>query len=160
MSALVMLTLTGFSTTGGKSKSGGSKSSGGGGGGCSSSKQDHDSSSSSGGYNTRPTNAAPTPTATGSSAAPLKDGVARVVSCASAKQPYAVVEVRNPNRSSADFTVGVEFREASGWNLDVGTDTIRVPGRQTKTVQLPLDSTHLTTLDRCVLTQDRPDAVA
>lgn len=152
-----MLTLTGFSTTGGKSKSGGSKS-GGGGGGCSSSKQDHDSSSATGGYNTRPTNAAPTPTATGGSSGPLKDGVARVLACASAEQPYALIEVRNPNRAKTAFSVTVHFEDARGEDVDVMTESLTVPGSGTKAVQVPFDVQYADDLVRCVLSDTEPEA--
>ena len=92
VSALVVLTLTGFST--GRSSGG----SGDGGGGCSSSSQNHDSSSShrdddddydagSGG----------TGGSGGNASTSLRDATVELVTCASQKTPYATVEVTNPN---------------------------------------------------------------
>lgn len=142
--AMVVLTLTGFSSGRHHSSRHGS----GGGGGCSSSSQDHDSSSSTtgggsygsgsddgsyggsygdsdddsygDGYGSSSSGGSsytrrPTHRATSSGTAqPLEDGSARLVSCATDKRPYATVEVTNPNNRKADFQARVTFYDVEG----------------------------------------------
>ncbi|MET7428187.1 hypothetical protein ABZT16_04190 [Streptomyces flaveolus] len=161
---LVVLSLTGFSS--GRHHGSRGHGGGGGGGGCSSSHQDHDGSSSSSGGSShrdddgygsstgggsyrrthRPTS---TPSGSGSST-PLKDGTARLVACASTGKPYATVEVTNPNRRKATFTVEVLFLPESPPAIDSARTEVSVPARGTRTVRLPFEQkAHLDLLDHC-----------
>ncbi|MFJ4951340.1 hypothetical protein [Streptomyces sp. NPDC088760] len=175
---LVVLSLTGFSS----GRHHGSRGSGGG-GGCSSSHQDHDSSSSTsgggsygssggssygsdddygstggtgGGSYRRSHRSTSTPSGSGSSA-PLKDGTARLVGCATAKKPYATVEVTNPNDRKAAFTVEVLFLPESPPAIDSGRTEVSVPARGTKTVRVPFtQKAHLDLLDHCEVDETAP----
>lgn len=154
--ALVVLTLTGFST--GRHHSSRHRSgSSGGGGGCSSSSQDHDSSSSStsggtsGGssYTHRPTyRSTPTSTASGSGGDSLLDGTAKLVSCATAKKQYATVEVTNPNDRKAAFSVDVTFKDAQDNEVDFNYEDVKVPANGKATVRVPVLGTS-TPVDHC-----------
>ncbi|MEU6386262.1 hypothetical protein ABZ847_22230 [Streptomyces bauhiniae] len=146
VSGMVVLALTGFSSSRGH----GSRSHHSSGGGCSNSSQDHDSSSHSGSggsygtstpdrdddsnsgagtYRSRPTSrSSPTPTAR-----PLKDGIAVLNHCADTDDPYTTVEVRNPNTRDASFTVKVSFKDASGFTMASTTDQVSVPAKGTAT---------------------------
>ena len=166
----VVLSLTGFSTGRHHSRHGS-----GGGGGCSSSHQDHDSSSSSstsggsaygddygssgtsttgstsGGYHTRrPTHrATATPSGSGSDTA-LQDGEAKLISCATAKRPYATVEVSNPNGRKATFTVDVLFMADADSAIDSDYLHVTVPAKGKKTVKAPFSEVdHFDLLDHC-----------
>ncbi|POX65488.1 hypothetical protein C3492_01275 [Streptomyces sp. Ru62] len=165
---LVVLSLTGFSS----GRHHGSRGHGGGGGGCSSSHQDHDGSSSTSGGSSyrdddgyggtgggsyrrthRPTS---TPSGNGSST-PLKDGTARLVACASTGKPYATVEVTNPNRRKATFTVEVLFLPESPPAIDSARTEVSVPARGTRTVRLPFgQNAHLDLLDHCEVDDTAP----
>lgn len=142
VSGVVVLALTGFSSS--RGHGGGSHHSSG--GGCSSSSQDHDSSSvsgsggsygtstpdrygGSGAYRSRPTTRS-SPTA---SASPLRDGTAVLKHCADAEDPYTTVEVRNPNARDAIFTVRVGFRDENGFKMAETTDQVSVPAKGTAT---------------------------
>ncbi|MEU2051869.1 hypothetical protein [Streptomyces bungoensis] len=166
----VVLSLTGFSTGRHHSRHGGHGS----GGGCSSSRQDHDSSSSStsgagsygdsdddgygssgtsggtGGstYTRRPTHRA-TPTPSGGTAKPLRDGRATLVGCASEKKPYATVEITNPNDRKAGFSTDVSFRDQDDDEVESGHAYVTVPakGSATARVEVPSGSTAL--IDHC-----------
>ncbi|MET8407447.1 hypothetical protein ABZV34_04940 [Streptomyces sp. NPDC005195] len=163
VSAMVVLALTGFSS-GRHHGSRGHHS--GGGGGCSSSSQDHDSSSSStsggggsydssssgadaygsgtsagdsGGatYRSRPTRrSTPTASSTGGTARPLKDGTAVLVHCASTEDPYATVEVRNPNGRDSVLTVKTVFKDDRGSTLLDTSDQVSVPAKGKATVRV------------------------
>ncbi|MEW2284877.1 hypothetical protein [Streptomyces sp. NPDC047841] len=160
---LVVLSLTGFSS----GRHHGSRGHGGGGGGCSSSHQDHDASSSTSGGGSygsdddgygrtgggsyrrthRPTS---TPSGSGGSSTPLKDGTARLVACASAGKPYATVEVANPNGRKATFAVEVLFLPETPPAIDSGRAKVSVPARGTRTVRVPFTrKAHLDLLDHC-----------
>ncbi|MGW3629239.1 hypothetical protein ACWD7F_03600 [Streptomyces sp. NPDC005122] len=161
VSAMVVLALTGFSS-GRHHGSRGHHS--GGGGGCSSSSQDHDSSSSStsggGGsydssssgadaygsgtstgdsagatYGSRPTRRS-TASSTGGTARPLKDGTAVLVHCASTEDPYATVEVRNPNGRDSVLTVKTVFKDDRGSTLLDTSDQVSVPAKGKATVRV------------------------
>jgi hypothetical protein len=152
---LVVLALTGFSSGRGRGGSGS------GGGGCSSSSQDHDSSrtstssggsygssggsygsddddhgSSGGGSYTRRPNYGSTPTSSSGSGSgkALKDGTARLISCATPAAPYATVEVRNPNGRKAAFSVSVTFEDAQGITVVDRYGDVTVPANGTATV--------------------------
>ncbi|MET7678743.1 hypothetical protein [Streptomyces seoulensis] len=146
VSGMVVLALTGFSSSRGH----GSRSHHSSGGGCSNSTQDHDSSSHSGSggsygtstpdrdddsnsgagtYRSRPTSrSSSTPTVR-----PLKDGTAVLKHCADTDDPYTTVEVRNPNTRDASFTVKVSFKDASGFTMATTTDQVSVPAKGTVT---------------------------
>ncbi|MEV7157612.1 hypothetical protein AB0N77_23795 [Streptomyces misionensis] len=161
VSAMVVLALTGFSSGHGHGSHGG--------GGCSSSRQDHDGSStargsgssgsdSSGGGSddsatstststgggsrrARPTST-PTPTASPSHAArPLKDGTAVLVHCANVADPYATVEVRNPNDREAVFMVKMSFKDARGYTIAGTGNEVSVPAKGRTTLRVPAVST-------------------
>ncbi|MEU9925390.1 hypothetical protein AB0H51_29600 [Streptomyces griseoluteus] len=142
VAGVVVLALTGFSSSRGHGSSGHHSS----GGGCSNSSQDHDTSSTSGSggsyrtrtpdrysgsgaYRSRPTTRS-SPTA---SARPLKDGTAVLKHCADADDPYTTVEVSNPNARDAIFTVKVGFKDESGFKMAETTDQVSVPAKSTAT---------------------------
>lgn len=100
-------------------------------GGCSSSSQDHDTSShtttttgGSGSYSSR------------STAASLSPAMAVLLKCATVKQPYATVEVSNPNDTAGTFDVTVTFRDAEGAAAGTRVDLAEVPAKGTATVRV------------------------
>lgn len=133
VSAMVVLALTGFSSghaQGSRDRHGDD------GGGCSNSRQDHDSSSKSPGSgaprprSTRTVTRTSTPTASPSATPrPLKNGTAALVRCASAADPYAVVEVRNPNGRAAVFFVKMTFKNGRGLVVISAGDQVSVPAK-------------------------------
>lgn len=142
VSALVVLALTGFSTSRGHGHGSGH------GGGCSSSSQDHDSSSSSSGgtsgsryhdYDDDDDYTGDDSYGSGgdttSTTMPQQDAVVTLVSCASAEQPYATVELHNPNDRAGTFDLTVTFVDAGGEPVDVQTDQVDVPANDTVTVK-------------------------
>ncbi|MDF3300522.1 hypothetical protein [Streptomyces tropicalis] len=142
VSAAVVLCLTGFTgRSHGHSYSHSRHSSGG--GGCSSSHQDHDTSThrsrgygSSGGYRTPYRNRhTPSSSPTGTT---RQDATARLLRCASAKTPFATVEVANPNSASGTFTVTVGFRDAGDLPLVSRPRQVQVPARGKATVKVPV----------------------
>ncbi|MFD5336859.1 hypothetical protein [Streptomyces hawaiiensis] len=160
---LVVLALTGFSSGRGRGGSHGHGGSGSGGGGCSSSSQDHDSSrsstssggsygsgggsygsddddhgSSGGGSYTRRPNYGSTPTSSSGSGSgkALRDGTAKLISCATPTAPYATVEVRNPNGRKAAFSVSVTFEDARGITVVDRYGDVTVPANGTATVDV------------------------
>ncbi|MBD9735903.1 hypothetical protein IGX29_29705, partial [Streptomyces sp. H28] len=147
VSALVVLTLTGFST--GRHRGG----DGGGGGGCSSSSQNHDSSPKSGGYRDHDdddddydydygsgssgsdsTGGDPTATATST----LTDATVELLSCASKSARHATVRVTNPNLSDGSFTVRVVFENRAGARITTARQQVDVPADDTVTVRVPV----------------------
>ncbi|MFD7811272.1 hypothetical protein ACPCIZ_30500 [Streptomyces cellulosae] len=163
VSALVVLTLTGFSTGRGHGGSSGHHD-GDSGGGCSSSSQNHDSSSggshrdyddddydddygSSGGP--------------GGSEASMSPDAATVtlVECASEQTPYATVEVTNDDTVDGRFSVTVVFKDAAGEELTRGTEEVLVPAGETTTAEVPVDDeTSLPQIDECELDSYAPAA--
>ncbi|CAL9474251.1 hypothetical protein SUDANB21_02914 [Streptomyces sp. enrichment culture] len=167
VSALVVLTLTGFSTGRGHGGSSGHHDGDSGGGGCSSSSQNHDSSSggshrdyddddyddydddygSSGG--------------SGGSEASMSPEAATVtlVECASEQTPYATVEVTNDDTVDGTFSVTVVFKDAAGEELTRGTEEVLVPAGETTTAEVPVDDeTSLPQIDECELDSYAPAA--
>ncbi|MFF7405779.1 hypothetical protein [Streptomyces murinus] len=142
----------------------------GGGGGCSSSHQDHDTSSSSsstsgggsyddtgddsyvsggtaststtgatgGTYRHRPTHDT-TPSAS-SGGSGLQDGRVTLISCASAKKPYATVELTNPNGRKATFGVEVSFQDRDDTELDFNYKDVTVPANGTVRAEIAYDA--------------------
>lgn len=175
---LVVLALTGFSS--GRGRGGSHGHSGGGGGGCSSAGQDHDSSrsstSSGGSYGsggpsggaygsdddddasgggssyTRRPNYGSTPTSSSGSGSgkALKDGTAKLVSCATPTAPYATVEVRNPNGRKAGFSVSVTFEDDRGITVVDRYGDVTVPANGTATVEVRVGGAGLVdSVDHC-----------
>lgn len=164
VSALVVLTLTGFST--GRGHGG---SSGGDGGGCSSSSQNHDSSTSGGGshrdddYDSDPdygdsdsgTGGGGSGPDAGSSSS-LQDGTVKLLSCATKTSPHATVEVTNPNARTATFSVTLHFRDGQGRLIAPVTEDVEVPGADSATVQVGLGGRNAAKVTRCDLTPTAP----
>ncbi|MFJ3232387.1 hypothetical protein [Streptomyces sp. NPDC086787] len=151
VSALVVLSLTGFTSGRGH----GHGHSGGGGGGCSSSGQDHDASSSGGGaykdddhggsgggsgsyrdpYDDTDDYGSGS-SGGGTSAPAFADGTAKLLSCATPKKPYATVEVTNPNGTATRFDVTITFDDARGAEVASASEEAVVPANGRATVQL------------------------
>lgn len=163
---VVVLALTGFSTSshGGKSGKSRSKSSSSG-GGCSNSKKsngsyhdydddDYDSSSSSSGGSAYES-ATPGPTA---SDAP----VVRVVRCAQPKKgkrkavTFSTVEIRSTASVEQTYEVDVTFQDAKGLTVDTGEATVDLTYGETETVTVKMDSPRLVSrVKRCVVTAEQ-----
>ncbi|MFG2315946.1 hypothetical protein [Streptomyces tendae] len=159
VSALVVLGLTGFST--GRHGHGGDGS----GGGCSSSGQDHDSSSSTSGGG----DAHKDDDTYGSGGSGHHDygddtygddtggggsdgteaATLMLVTCASASQSWATVEVTNPNAAEYTFPVTVLFKDADGTTLTEGSEEVTVPADGVAAVRVPFDGA--TAPDHCAL---------
>lgn len=144
VAALVVLTLTGFST--GRGRGGGD---GGGGGGCSSSSQDHDSSRKSGGGSHRDYddddyddnnygNGSDTggSSSGGSPSSSLRDATVELLSCASKKAPYATVRVTNPNSVDGVFSVVVDFEDRAGRAVASSAQQVAVAADDTATARV------------------------
>ncbi|ANS65950.1 hypothetical protein SLINC_3726 [Streptomyces lincolnensis] len=146
--AMMGLALTGFSTGRGhghKSRSDG------GGGGCSSSSQNHGGSSSyNGSYNGSNSGGTSGGTGTGGSSRTLRDGTARLVSCASDARPYATVAITNPNHRRADFQARVTFYDDKGTTLYYSSSvTVTVPADGTANTRVELAKSLATSVARC-----------
>ncbi|MBT3154742.1 hypothetical protein HTV45_28380 [Streptomyces sp. CHD11] len=151
VSALVVLTLTGFSAGRGHGGSSGD----GGGGGCSSSGQNHDSSGSGGGshrddddddddYGADDSDYGSDSGGTGdggvSDATSELDARVDLVDCASPETPYATVDVTNQNATAGVFTVTVRFEDATGAEVVTRTRDVAVPGSGTVPVRVDVDA--------------------
>ncbi|CAL9490600.1 hypothetical protein SUDANB176_03239 [Streptomyces sp. enrichment culture] len=160
MSALVVLTLTGFST--GRGHGGGDGD--GGGGGCSSSGQNHDSSSGSGSgshqddddydYDGPGVDGSDSGSGSGSGGnqSSLEAATVELISCATEETPQATVEVTNPNAVEGTFTVTVDFLDTDGVRVTSGDEQIAVPANGTATVQVPVgDSEQVPQITDCDL---------
>ncbi|MFF8944405.1 hypothetical protein ACF1A5_19470 [Streptomyces sp. NPDC014864] len=179
VSALVVLSLTGFSSGRGHGHGHGYHS--GGSGGCSSSSQDHDSSSSttggvskddgtddssggsyggsygSGSHRDRYDTDDDQGGGSGTSTPALRDATARLVSCATPKAPYATVEVTSPNGSDGTFAVTVSFRDAGNDEIVSRTAEAEVPAYGKVTVRVPLPGDdRVARTDHCALDPAAP----
>jgi hypothetical protein len=163
---VVVLALTGFSTSSHGGKSGKSRSSGGSsGGGCSNSKKSNsgyrdyddddydDSSSSSSGGSTYST---PTPGPTASDAPDI-----RVVRCAQPKKgkrravTSSTVEIRSTASLSHTYEVDVTFLDAAGRTVDTGEATVDLDYDETETLTVRMDSPRLASkVRRCQVTAE------
>ncbi|CAM5689556.1 Secreted protein OS=Streptomyces tendae OX=1932 GN=GUR47_27060 PE=4 SV=1 [Streptomyces tendae] len=160
ISALVVLSLTGFST--GRHGHG----HGGDGGGCSSSGQDHDSSSSTSGggaykddddtygsggsgYHDDDTYDDDTGGGSGGGTDAVEAATVTLVVCAKEGQPYATVEVTNPNAAEYTFPVTVLFKDAEGTTLTEGSEEVTVPADGVTPVRVPYDGSAVP--DHCEL---------
>ncbi|WP_405636498.1 hypothetical protein OG543_17440 [Streptomyces sp. NBC_01178] len=157
---VVVLALTGFSTSAGKSRSG---KSGGSGGGCSSSKKsnngyrdtdydDYDDSSSSGSSSSGSSYGTPTPTA---SDAP----VVRVIRCAVPRKgkrravPSSLVELRANEPGSQAYEIDVRFIDAMGRTVDTAETTANLDGGEVRTLTVRMESPgKVTRVKRCEVT--------
>ncbi|KOX03629.1 hypothetical protein [Streptomyces sp. NRRL B-3648] len=141
------------STSGGGSygSSGGSGGSSYGSGGSSyGSDDDYGSTGSTGGGSYRRTHRPTSTPSGGGSGAPLKEGTARLIACATAGKPYATVEVTNPNSRKAAFTVEVLFLPESPPAIDSGRTQVSVAAHGTRTVRVPFtQQAHTDLLDHC-----------
>ena len=168
ISALVVLSLTGFSTGRGHGHGGG----GDGGGGCSSSSQDHDSSSSSsdgdvykdddsygsgtsGGYGYGHSGSdhdddTDSGGSGGDSGGALQAATVELVSCATEDDPYATVEVTNPNNRAYTFAVTVFFKDGGDVTIDDARQETTVPAGTATRVRLAVDAPGRT-VDHCEL---------
>lgn len=116
----------------------------------------YDSGTSTGGsgrgtYRSRDTHR-PTPTASpsGDTAGPMKDGTAALIHCASMDDPYATVEVRNPNGREGLFTVRVSFKDEHGFTLIDTGDQVSVPAKDKATLRVPVaGSGRVDEIDHC-----------
>ncbi|CAM5633041.1 hypothetical protein SALBM311S_12995 [Streptomyces alboniger] len=107
-------------------------------------------SGSGSGYNRRPAyRSTPTSSSTGSGTA-LKDGTAKLVSCATATTPYATVEITNPNKREAEFQAEVTFYDAQGTELLRNSSvTVTVPAKGRANTQVKLGERFLASVDHC-----------
>ncbi|MGW7302541.1 MULTISPECIES: hypothetical protein [unclassified Streptomyces] len=145
MTALVVLSLTGFSS--GRGHGGGDGDSG---GGCSSSSQNHDSSSSRHDDDDDNDTSGSGPGADTGSAGTAQDVKIDLVSCASTEQPYAVVDLTNPNGNPVTVTVVVHFKDAQSSVVDMQTVEEIVPAGETAQVQVDLtDASNAAQVDLC-----------
>ncbi|WP_103541281.1 hypothetical protein [Streptomyces sp. SM1] len=156
VSALVVLTLTGFSAGRGHGGSSGDGGGGGGGGGCSSSSQNHDSSSGSGGGSHRDhgdddhDGTGGSGGDAGSTPPPLRDAVVDLLTCASQKTGYATVEVTNRNTVTGTFTVTVAFEDDDGTRLVSRTQDVTVLAGETATARVRVgEGTYVTRVAGC-----------
>jgi hypothetical protein len=167
ISALVVLSLTGFSTGRGHGHGGGD-----GGGGCSSSSQNHDSSSSSsdddvykdddsygsgtsGGYGYGHSDYdddtdTDSGGSGGGSGSALQAATVELVSCATEDDPYATVEVTNPNDREYTFAVTVFFKDGGDVTIDDARQETTVPAGSATRVRLAVDAPGRT-VDHCEL---------
>ncbi|MFD9503128.1 hypothetical protein [Streptomyces sp. NPDC060035] len=161
---VVVLALTGFSTSssGGKSRSGKSHSSG---GGCSNSKKsngsyrdydDDDYDSSSSGSSGGSTYSTPTPTATATDAPD-----ARVIRCAQPRKgkrkavTTSTVEIRSTVAGSHTYDVDVTFLDASGSIVDTGETTVDLDYDEARTLAVRMDSPRtVSRVKRCLVTAE------
>ncbi|GAA2247522.1 hypothetical protein GCM10010415_02110 [Streptomyces atrovirens] len=155
VSALVVLTLTGFST--GRGHGGGSDD---GGGGCSSSSQDHDSSSGSGGGSYRDHDDDDDTSGSGgdgggSASSSERGALVNLVDCVSEETPYATVEVTNQNTADGVFTVTVRFEDETGAEVLTRSQDVAVPGTGTVPVRVEIGDEDVTRITTC-----EPDMIA
>ncbi|MFJ8858499.1 hypothetical protein ACIRD8_08675 [Streptomyces sp. NPDC102451] len=165
---VVVLALTGFSTSShggksGKSRSGKSSSSG---GGCSNSKKsngsyhdyddDYDSSSSSSSSSGGSTYESATPAATGSESPGL-----RVIRCAQPKKgkrratTASSVEIRSTAAVTHTYEVDVTFVDAKGLTVDTGETDIEVDAGEKQIISVAMDSPRaVSRVARCLVTAE------
>lgn len=156
MAALVVLSLTGFSSGRGHGSS--SSGSGSGGGGCSSSSQDHDSSSSttSGGGTYRDYDDDDDDydydsggSSSGSTSTTQQDAEVELVTCATEDAPYATIEVTNPNDQDGTFYANVTFKDANGDTVDEQGVEVRVSWKSAAQAKVELGDGLVGKVDHC-----------
>lgn len=184
VSALVVLSLTGFTSGRGHGHGYHHSGSGGGGGGCSSSSQDHDdtSSSTSGGGTYKDDDGSSSggsgsyrdsdpyddsddaygsgggSTSPSTSAPALEDATAKLLSCATPKRPYATVEVTNPNADEGTFAVTITFRDARNAEIISRVEEVDVPANDKATAQVDISGydDRAARVDHCDLEEAAP----
>lgn len=72
------------------------------------------------------------------------------MSCATAKKPYATVEVGNPNSRKATFSVDVTFEDAQDNEVDYNYTDVKVPANGKATVRVRFLGSS-TPVDHCVV---------
>ncbi|MFI8001815.1 hypothetical protein [Streptomyces sp. NPDC086010] len=163
---VVVLALTGFSTSSHGGRSGKSRSSGSSGGGCSNSsksnggyhsRDDHDdyddtSSSSSGGSAYE--SATPEPTAS-------EEPALRVVRCAGPRKgrragsTSSSVEIRSTATTEHLYDVVVTFVDAKGLTVDTGKADVEMKAGESRIIQVPMGSPRLASrVKRCLVTAE------
>ncbi|MFF4243878.1 hypothetical protein ACFYY2_05325 [Streptomyces sp. NPDC001822] len=161
---VVVLALTGFSTSSHGGRSGKSRSGGSGGGGCSNSSKsngsyhdydddyDDTSSGSSGGSGYE----SATPAATAS-----EEPALRVIRCAGPRKgrragsKSSSVEIRSTAMSGHLYDVVVTFVDAKGLTVDTGRIEAEVKAGESRIVQVPMDSPRLVSrVKRCLVTAE------
>ncbi|MFI8351406.1 hypothetical protein [Streptomyces sp. NPDC085596] len=107
--------------------------------------------SDGGTYRSRPARrSTPTASSSGGTAQTLKDGTAVLIRCASTDDPYATVEVRNPNGREGLFTVRISFRDEHGLTVIDSSDQVSVSAKDEATVRVPVASTgRVDEIDHC-----------
>lgn len=102
-------------------------------------------------YRSRPgTRSHPTTSSSGSAARSMKDGTAKLIHCASKDDPYATVEVGNPNGREGLFSVTVRFVDEDGLYLPDATGEVSVPAKDEATVRVPVaGSGRVDEIDHC-----------
>ncbi|WP_128092320.1 hypothetical protein [Streptomyces resistomycificus] len=63
-----------------------------------------------------------------------------LVQCASTEEPYATIEIRNPNGRDALFTVKVNFKDKHGNPLLDTGDQVSVPAKDKTTYRVAVAS--------------------
>jgi hypothetical protein len=100
-------------------------------------------------YGRRPTHRA-TATPSGDSAKPLRDGTARLISCATQDMRYATVEISNPNDRDAEFQTRVTFYDDEGTEiLDNASSTVKVPAKGRATTRVTVGERVALQVQRC-----------
>ncbi|MCD9880508.1 hypothetical protein [Streptomyces guryensis] len=124
-------------------------------GGCSSSSQDHDTSSHTTTTTTGGSGSYSSPTAATASPA-----MAVLLTCATVKQPYATVEVSNPNDTAGTFEVTVTFRDAENGIVATRVDRADVPAKGTATVRVNVggSSALVARVEHCEVADQAPTA--
>ncbi|WP_320781846.1 hypothetical protein [Streptomyces sp. CRN 30] len=76
------------------------------------------------------------------------------MSCASPDEPYATVEVSNPNGRQVTFTVRISFEDSYGNTLVDATSQVQVPAKDSTPQRFFLaGSGRLDQITRCVVTE-------
>ncbi|MEU9271578.1 hypothetical protein AB0E04_40050 [Streptomyces sp. NPDC048251] len=94
----------------------------------------------------------PTPTASssGDTSRPLKDGTAVLIHCASMDDPYATVEVRNPNGREGLFTMKIDFKDEHGFTIVDASRQVWVSAKDRATVRVAVAGTgRVDKIDHC-----------
>ncbi|SEB77362.1 hypothetical protein SAMN05428938_0392 [Streptomyces sp. KS_5] len=148
VSAMVTLALTGLSSACGHGSRG--DDSGGPQRSSSSSATDDSRGSTGGSGGDTPTPRSTSAASPSKPAPPLKDGTAVLISCATPDDPYATVEIRNPNGRDAVFTVKIDFKDKRGFTMIDTGNQVPVPAKDTKTYRVAMASTgRLEEIARC-----------
>ncbi|MFE0514182.1 hypothetical protein [Streptomyces sp. NPDC058964] len=73
-----------------------------------------------------------------------------LIHCASTDDPYATVEVRNPNGREGLFTVRVSFKDEHGFTMIDTSDQVSVSAKDKATLRVPVASAgRVDEIDHC-----------